>query len=109
MDAAASIVTLEDLKDAPKVSKLLPVPLRNGDHVFLQFTLRRKTGARTEELRVDGEFLVTSVRFDARGVYPKQLLQVVAIGVAPIWKAIKATPTWSRKLPPAKSARTVVV
>lgn len=105
---APSIVTLVDLKDLPKVAKDLPAPLVIGTHIFLQFALRRRTGTRTEELHVDGEFRVVSSTIDARGPLPRQLVDVEATGVAPIWKAVKNTPAWARKLPPAKSPRTVV-
>lgn len=104
-----TILTLGDVKHTPKVMKLLPSPLRNGDQLHLQFTVRKKTGPRTEELVVNGTFRVTQVSFDTtRGPQPRQLLTVEAVGVSPVWKAVKTLPSWQRKLPPARAPRTII-
>ena len=109
MMEASSVVVLEDLKDNPRVFKDLPSPLRIGDHVFLQFLLRKRVGPHTEELHVDGEFKITGIKIDARGSIPRQHLLVASTGVAPMWKRVKQAASKARTLPPARSPRTEVV
>jgi hypothetical protein len=101
-----SLLTLSDVKDAPVVRKELPGPLRLGDMLLLRFVVRRRHGKRTEELRVDGEYRVTSVAFDARfGTH--QVVSVEATKVTPSWRSVKNVPE-RRVLPPARAPRTVV-
>jgi hypothetical protein len=102
-----TILVFSDLKDSPRVAKSLPDTLRIGDHLVLDLTVRRKNGGRTEELRVNGEFRVTSSVLDARTT-PQRLVSVEALRVAPIWKAVKNPPSWARKMPPARFPRTRV-
>lgn len=104
----ATVLTLADVKDTPKVMKVVPGPLRMGDHVHLQFLLRKKTGNRTEELHVNGEFRVTSVSFDTRSATPRQLLTVDSVGIVPTWRAVKNLPQWRRRVPPAVAPRTTI-
>jgi len=102
-----SIVTLGDLKDNPSVRMDLPGMIPIGEKLLLRFVIRRKLGPRTEELRVDGEFKVTSSSVDARGI-PRQMLVVEATKVAPSWKAIKNLPSETpRRLPPTHSKAVV--
>jgi hypothetical protein len=70
----------------------IELPLvRLGDRLELRFNLQRRNAGRTEELRVAGEFRVTSLVLDTtRGV--RQLIQVSATGVAPGWRPIKNPP-----------------
>lgn len=103
-----TVLTLSDVRDNPKVMKVIVGPLRMGDHIYLKFLLRKKTGNRTEELRVDGEFRVSKVSFDTRGAAQRQLLVVEALGVTPIWKGVKNEPQWKRKMPPAIASRTII-
>lgn len=101
-----SLILLSEVKDKPVVRKDLPALLRIGDTLLLRFTLTRRNGRRTEELRVDGEYRVTSVAMDARH-HPRQNLTVEALKVTPSWRSIKSTsPT--TPLPPARAPRTVV-
>ncbi len=104
----ATILTFGDVKDTPRVMKVVPGPLRIGDHVHLQFLLKRKLGTRSEELHVSGEFRVTQVSFDTRGAAARQLLTVESVGIAPMWRAVKTQPAVRRKLSPARSPRTVI-
>lgn len=104
----ATLLTLGDVKDSPRVLKVLPGPLRMGDHVHLQFLLRRKNGTRSEELSVTGEFRVIQVSFDMRGPAARQLLTVESVGVTPMWRAVKNTPAFRRRIPPARAPRTVI-
>ncbi len=97
-----SIVTLGDLKDNPSVKMDLPGLIPIGEKLLLKFTIRRRLGSRTEELRVDGEFKVVSTSVDARGI-PRQFLVVEATKVAPTWKSIKNLPEPPRKLAPTHS------
>ena len=104
----ASLITLGDLRDLPRVLKALPSPLRVGDVVLLDFTLRRRNGSRTDELVVHGNFRVSQVSFDARGSVPRQLVTVEAVQVAPAWRSVKNIQAAPRKLSPAVAPRTVI-
>ncbi len=104
----ASLVQVAELKDAPLVWMTLPYPLRVGDTLLLDFTLRRRKGTRTEELKVQGEYKVLTVLFDLKRGRPRQGLVVEAKGLSPSWKAIRSTPLASRSFRPAKAPKTVV-
>jgi hypothetical protein len=95
-----SVITFEEVKDTPSVRIDLPTSLLVGGRIQLKFILRRRTGPRTEELRVDGEYRVTEVLLDATCAPPKQRIKVVAKGVAPAWKAVRNVATVARKLAP---------
>jgi hypothetical protein len=87
----AAFLTLEDVAGAPQMRMDLPL-MRLGDRLLLKAVLHRQKGGRTEELRVEGEFRVTSLVVDARG-RTRQIISVAAIGVAPSWRAIKNRPS----------------
>jgi len=101
-----SIVKFEDLKESPSVRIELPAPLPIGTRINLCITLRRKHGGRTEELRVNGEFRVTSVTIDAVGA-SRQIVTIASTGVAPTWKAVKNS-VGKKKLALTRSPRTEV-
>lgn len=96
----ASIVVLGDVAGAPKVKLDLPSPLRLGDRLQLHFRIKRSNGNRVELLEVDGEFRVSSLRFEAGT--NRQHLDVEAIGKAPAWRALKRTQEFKRVIPPAR-------
>jgi hypothetical protein len=86
----SAFLTFSDVAGEPKVRIELPL-VRLGDRLELRFNLQRRNAGRTEELRVAGEFRVTSLVLDTtRGV--RQLIQVSATGVAPGWRPIKNPP-----------------
>jgi hypothetical protein len=101
----ASIVKFGDLKDSPSVYLPLPTPIPIGTKVELAITLHRKNGTRTEELKISGEYKVTSVRFTTTGG-PRQHVVLESLHVAPSWKAVRNPP--GKKPAPAKSPRKVV-
>lgn len=103
-----TVLVLGDVRDNPRVVKMLPAPLRIGDHIHLLFLLRRKSSGRSEELQVEGEYRITHVSFDTRGSSTKQVLVVEALGVAPTWRSVKNNPSWKRKLPLTVSPRTLL-
>lgn len=107
--STTTVLTLSDVNHTPKVRKELPSPMRIGDHLHLHFTLRKRTGSRTEELLVQGEWRVVSVSFEVGGG-PKatQLLTMEAVGATPTWKSVKTVPEPKRRLPPAVSGRTTI-
>ena len=100
----ATILTLADLPEAPKVKLTLPVPLRAGDRVKLGFRLRRAHGGRSEVLDVIGEFRVASVLLSAE----RQVVSVESVGKAPAWRAVKKDASWKRPLPPARFPPTLL-
>lgn len=106
MSTFPSTVEFADVKDSPQIKMDLPCPLHLGTKILLDLTVRRKNGSRTEELRIAGEFKVTSSTLDVRSL-PRQIVQVEATKIAPVWRSVK-TPTFpKRKPPPAISPRTV--
>jgi len=102
-----STVEFTDVKNSPKVKMDLPWPLLLGTKIQLDLTIRRMNGSRTEELHIQGEFKVTSSTFDARS-NPRQVVQVEAVKMAPVWRSIKNPITTKRKPPPAIAPRTEV-
>jgi hypothetical protein len=102
----ASVVKFDDVKQSPEVRMDLPSPIPIGSKLKLAFTLNRMNKGRTEELRVSGEFQVTSVITDLTKGKSKQVVTVSSIGLAPSWVAIK---TATRKLAPTKSGPTKVL
>lgn len=100
-----SILRFEDLKDSPTVRIELPAPIPLGTKLNLTLALKRKHGGRTEELRVMGEFKVTSVTLDSSGPL-RQIVGVTSTGVAPSWKAVKNVV--AKKPIPAKAPRTEI-
>lgn len=93
-----TLVSLADVNGNPWVKMTLPPQLRIGEHFALDFTLYRRTRGRTEELRVGGEWRVTSVLYDTRGLL-RQTIVVEPLRKPPTWKAIKS-PSTTRKLGP---------
>jgi len=103
----ASIVVLTEVNGAPRAKMTLPPLLRLGDKITLRFRTKRVTKGRAEALVVDGEYRITSLRYEAGS--NRQILEVEsASGIAPSWRAIKRTSEFKRIIPPAKSPRTVV-
>lgn len=84
-------VTVEDVLGEPQLRIDLPL-MRLGDRIVLKAVLHRMKGGRTEELRLDGEFRVTSVVVDARG-QARQILHVASVGITPTWRSIKNQPS----------------
>lgn len=80
-------LTLSDVAGEPQIRLTLPL-LRLGDKVRLRATIRRINAGRHQELRALGEFRVTAIVLDAVS-RPRQLVHVVATGVAPHWQAVK--------------------
>ena len=103
----STIVTLTDVDGQPSVRTDLPGVLL-GQRVRFGFKLRRQNGGRMEILDATGEWRVTSAIVDATGPHPRQLVSVESARTPPPWKAIKKTPPWTRRLPPARSPRTVL-
>jgi len=103
----ASVVKFDDVKQSPEVRMELPSPLPLGSKIRLSFTIKRMHGGRSEELRVNGEFQVTSVVTDATKGNLKQIVTVSSTGLAPSWVAVKST--YVKKLAPAKSDPTKVL
>jgi hypothetical protein len=102
----ATIVKFADMKQSPEVLMDLPEPIPLGSKVKLAFTLSRVNRGRTEELKVNGEFQVTSVITDLTRGTTKQVVTVSSIGLAPAWVAIKST---SKKLAPTHCGPTKVL
>lgn len=102
----ASIVKFDDVKQSPEVRMDLPSPIPLGSKLKLAFTLSRMNKGRSEELKVSGEFRVTSVITDLTRGKSKQVVTVSSVGLAPSWVAVK-TPT--KKLAPTKSGPTKVL
>ena len=102
-----SLVIFTEVKDTPSVHMSLPGTLFVGSKLRLRFTLRRRNGPRTEELRVEGEYRITEASVDATKALPKQLLRVEALGVAPVWRAVRNPSALQRMLPPTHSKATV--
>ena len=106
--AQASVVIFEDVKQPTKVRMELPSLLPIGSKIRLAFTLSRMNRGRTEELRVNGEFQVTSVVTDLTKRTMIQVVTVSAMGLAPSWVAVKNS-TIVKKLAPARSEPTRVL
>jgi len=104
----ASIVKFDDVKQSPEMRMDLPSPIPIGSKVRLAFTVTRTNKGRTEELRVNGEFQVTSVITDASKGKPVQVVAVSSIGLAPSWVAVKSPPA-TKKLAPTHSGPTKVL
>lgn len=102
----ASVVVLSDVAGVPKVKMDLPSPLRLGDRLTLRFRVKRTNSGRAEVLDVDGEFRISSLRFEPGS--NRQILDVETTGKVPSWRAVKKTPEFKRVIPPAKSPRTMV-
>lgn len=103
----ASIVKFDDVKQSPEVRMELPSPLPLGSKIKLSFTVKRSHGGRSEELRVNGDFQVTSVVTDTTKGSVKQVVTVSSVGLAPAWVAVKNS--YVKKLAPAKSDPTKVL
>ncbi len=103
----ASVVVLSEVSGAPRVKLDLPSPLRIGDRLTLHFRVKRTTAGRSEILDVDGEFRVTTLRFEPGS--NRQILDVESTGKVPSWKAVRRTPEFKRVIPPAKSPRMLVI
>lgn len=93
-----SLLTFSDLKGLV-VRKMLPVPIRIGDSINLEATIRRVRNRRTEEAVLNGEYRVTQVSWDARGPYLHQCVTVEATKVAPVWKSVRSAPKRTRLAP----------
>lgn len=98
----ASVITFSEVKGSPAVRIELPALLPIGERITLRLSLRRRNGARTEELSIDGEFRVVASSVDASRGAPKQILSVEATKLAPAWKAIRNPPN-KRNLSPTKT------
>jgi hypothetical protein len=105
--AQASIVKFDDVKHSPEMRIDLPSPIPIGSKIRLSFAITRTNNGRTEELRVNGEFQVTTVITDATKGKTLQVVTVSSVGVAPSWVAIKKPPT--NKLAPTHSGPTKVL
>jgi hypothetical protein len=105
--AQASTVKFDDVKQSPEMRMDLPSPIPIGSKIRLAFTLTRTNKGRTEELRVNGEFQVTTVITDATKGKAVQVVTVSATGLAPSWVAIKSPP--ATKLAPTHSGPTKVL
>src|ERR1035437_4851430 len=106
MMVPASLLVLTEVAGAPKVKMELPSTLRLGDKLALKLKLKRTNQGRSEVLEVQGDFRISSVSYDGL----RQILEVeTATGKVPSWRAVKRAPETKRVIPPAKSARTVVV
>lgn len=104
----ASVVKFDDVKQSPEMRMELPSPIPIGSKLRFAFTLTRTHKSRTEELRVNGEFQVTSVITDVTKGKPLQVITVSSVGLAPSWVAIKS-PTATKKLVPTHSGPTKVL
>lgn len=104
----ASIVKFDDVKQSPEVRMDLPSPIPIGSRIRLTFTLTRNNRGRTEELRVSGEFQVTSSIIDRTRGKSIQVVTVSSTGLAPSWMAVKKHPT-TRKLAPTHNGPTKVL
>ena len=104
METFPSIIEFSDVKNSPQVRMALPGPLLLGTRLLFHTYVRRKSGNRTEELRIEGEFKVLSSSFDVTGPL-KQRVTVEAVRLAPSWKAVKNAPVLLRKPPPARAPR----
>lgn len=87
----SAFLTFSDVAGEPEVRMELPL-VRLGDKLELRFSLQRRNAGRTEELRVAGEFKVTSLVLDTTHGGVRQVIQVSATGVAPGWRPIKNPP-----------------
>lgn len=104
-----TIVQLCDVAGQPSAMLTLPGLFRIGDRVKLGFKLRRQNGGRSEILDASGEWKVTAVGVDGSTPTPRQLISVESTAkTAPVWKAVKKTPLWTRTLPPARAPKTVL-
>jgi hypothetical protein len=103
----ASIVKLSDVKQSPEIRMDLPAPIPIGSKVRLAFRVTRMNKSRTEELRVNGEFQVTSVVIDLTRGKAVQVVTVSSTGLTPSWVAIKNPP--ANKLAPTHSGPTKVL
>ena len=104
----ASVVKFDDVKQSPEVRMALPSPIPIGSKLRLAFTLSRTNKGRTEELRVNGEFQVTSVIIDTTKGKVVQVVTVSATGLAPSWVAVKNQAA-TKKLAPTHSGPTKVL
>lgn len=104
----ASIVKFDDLKQSPEVRMDLPAPIPIGSRIRLAFTMTRTNKGRTEELRVNGEFQVTSSITDQTRGKSIQVVTISSTGLAPSWVAIK-NPVAPRKLAPTHNGPTKVL
>jgi hypothetical protein len=104
MKTFLSLLKFDDVKESPMIKINLPVPIPIGSRIHLNFSLKRKNGNRTEELKVSGEFKVIEVSFDPKNL--KQNVIVVSTTVAPVWKSIKNGP--KRKMVPIRSPKTSI-
>jgi hypothetical protein len=105
--AQASIVKLDDVKQSPEMRMDLPSPIPIGSKIRLAFTVNRTNKGRKEELRVSGEFQITSVVTDATKGKAVQVVTVSSMGLAPSWVAVKSPP--AKKLTPTHSGPTKVL
>jgi hypothetical protein len=103
----ASIVKFDDVKRSPEVRMTIPSPIHIGSKVRLAFKITQVSNGRTEELRVNGEFQVTSVINDLTKGRSVMRVTISSIGVAPSWVAIKTPP--ARKLGPTLNGPTKVL
>lgn len=103
----ASVVKFDDVKQSPEVRMELPSPFPLGGKIRLKFTLSRMNKGRTEELRVNGEFVVTSVITDTTRGRALQVITVSATGLAPSWVAVRNHA--ATKLAPTHSGPTKVL
>lgn len=104
-----TLLEFSDVNGNPQVKTDLPGPLRIGDKIQLAFCLRRQTSGRSEVLEIYGQYKVETVEFDCSLPTNRQILSVVALGVTPHWRAVKKSPVWTRRLPPAVSPRTPIL
>ncbi len=102
-----SVLKLDGVKGQPVVKIDLP-RLKVGDPIGLKFRIERQNGGRTEELRVDSQFRVVAVGYDASDGPTRQLLSVESAGRSPTWVSIKNRREGARRLPPARFPGTSV-
>ena len=104
----ASLVELSDVVGTPKVKMALPVPLRVGDRIHLNFQLKRTRSGRNEVLDVSGDWRATHVSFDGSQGLARQILTLKCEEKPPTWRAVKKQPSAERKLGPTRFPRTTV-
>ena len=100
---------LLDVPGCPSVKLDLPVSLRIGDRLSVNFRLTRKNAGRTEVLDAVGDLRVTSIFLNITKASARQMVEAESLTGVPFkWRAVKTPPVWKRQLSPAKFPRTPV-
>ena len=104
-----TVLKLLDVNGRPSVKLDLPVSLRIGDRVTVNFKLTRKNAGRTEVLEAVGDLRVMAVSFNLTRARMCQMVDTESVSGVPFkWKAVKTKTVVPRKLSSPRFPKTPV-